>query len=107
MKDSRGKATGRDPITPRNREKSRTMTPEERFDRIETNIDKILGGTRDLIAVSRVVLDSIKEMREQHDADYRNVREQHEADYRELRFHQRATTEKLNILIDTVDRIIR
>jgi transcriptional regulatory protein LevR len=78
------------------------LQKEQRLD-----IDKILNGTRDLIAVSRVFLDSIKEMREQHDADYRKIREQHEADYKELRELSRETSEKLNILIDTVDRIIR
>ena len=68
------------------------MTPEERLDRIETilekqnpEIEKQNAGIRDLIIVSRTVLTSIQELREA----------------------QAATDGKLNILIDTVDRIIR
>src|SRR5438105_9683952 len=90
------------------------MTPEERLDRIEKALDRHIefAGTGlekqnqqidkqneaipGLIAVGRTCLDSIKEMREVH-----------EKDYAELRKAQAATEEKLNILIDTVDRIIR
>ncbi|MBI4475513.1 MAG: hypothetical protein HY646_22805 [Acidobacteria bacterium] len=100
------------------------MTPEERFTRIETNLervsqrmdgmteaqarrqaqldkqlkgiheaqarhqaqlDKHLKGIQDLIVVSRTLLDSVKELRDA----------------------QKDTDEKLNILIDTVDKIIR
>ena len=61
------------------------MTPEERFTKIEDAI-------RDLIVVSRTFLDSQKEV---------TVQIQH------LRHAQQATDEKLNILIDTVDRLIR
>jgi phosphoribosyl-dephospho-CoA transferase len=86
------------------------MTPEERFVRIEgvlqstaeqqarhtEQIDKQNEGIRSLIVVARTCLDSIKEMRESHDADYKKLLES-----------QATTDEKLHILIDTVDRIIR
>ena len=68
------------------------MSPEERFERIETAIEKHNGAIRDLILVSRTILAqsenvvlSIKELREAH----------------------ATTDEKLNILIENVDRIIR
>jgi len=48
------------------------------------------------MVVGRTCLDSIKEMRESHNADYKKLLEA-----------QAATDEKLNILIDTVDRVIR
>jgi predicted metal-binding protein len=79
------------------------MTPEERLDRIERllqttaeHIDKHDAAIRSLIVVGRTCLDSIKDMRESHEADYKKLLEA-----------QTATEEKLNILIDTVDRIIR
>ena len=68
------------------------MTPEERLDRIETMIDKQNEGIRGLIVVARTCLDSFQEVRES---------------VKELRAAQAATDEKLNILIATVDRIIR
>ena len=97
------------------------MTPEERLNRIENAldrhiefvgrslqvqnqlIDKNTAGIRDLIVVGRTCLDSIKAMRETHQKDY----EQWSAKMNELREAQAATEEKLNILINTVDRIIR
>ena len=86
------------------------MTPEERFERIErnlelmterqlaqkTDIDKMLDAAGKLIVVGRTCLDSLQEMRQQHDADYKKLLDA-----------QAATDEKLNILIDTVDRVIR
>jgi hypothetical protein len=74
------------------------MTAEERFARIE-------GGIRDLIVVSRTVLDSMQELR---------------ASTQELREAQKHTDDKLNALIqaqiesehrvsrlaDTVDKLI-
>jgi hypothetical protein len=68
------------------------MTPEERFDRIELVIEKNTNGIRDLIVVSRTILTTTEKVTEQ---------------IKELREAQAATDEKLNILIDTVDRIIR
>lgn len=86
------------------------MTPEERFDRIETAIEKLImdgekqnEGIRSLIVVARTCLDSIKEDREAHREDHKQVM----AEIDKLRDAQAVTDEKLNILIDTVDRIIR
>ena len=93
------------------------MTPEERLDRIETiiekqnqEIEKQNAGIRDLIVVSRTVLTSIQglhgsiqELREVQRKDH----EEWSAQMKDLRDAQAATDEKLNILIDTVDRIIR
>ena len=86
------------------------MTPEERLDRIETiiekqnqEIDKQNAGIRDLIIVGRTVLTSIQELREVQHKDH----QEWTAQMKELRDAQAATDEKLNILIDTVDRIIR
>jgi len=79
------------------------MTPEQRLDRIEAILDKQTDqiekqneGIRGLIVVARTCLDSIQELRES----------QRES-VKELRNAQVATDEKLNILIATVDRIIR
>ena len=100
------------------------MTPEERFAKIESilqataekhvllqeqqerqqaqrgafgrEIEKQNDGIRSLIVVARTCLDSIREMRERHDADYQKLLES-----------QAITDEKLHILIDTVGRVIR
>ena len=68
------------------------MTPEERFTKIENGIHAMTelqarneSAVRDLIAVSRTVLNAIDDLREA----------------------QKSTDEKLQILIETVDRIIR
>ena len=86
------------------------MTPEERLDRIEgiiekqsQEIDKQNSGIRDLIIVSRTVLTSIQESREVQHKDH----EEWNVQMKGLRDAQAATDGKLNILIDTVDRIIR
>ena len=100
------------------------MTPEERFERIEEAlqrstelqakqgtqidkhsevIDKHNEAIRSLIIVGRTCLDSIKEDRE----IYRKDHERMMAGIDKLREAQTATDEKLHILIDTVDRIIR
>ena len=72
------------------------MTPEERFTKIEAQIEKQNEGIQGLVVVSRTVLTSIQELRAvQHDM-IEEVRELH-----------KHTDEKLNILIDTIDRIIR
>jgi hypothetical protein len=86
------------------------MNSEERLNRIEKILeansrqlgsvvqesDKHNDAISKLIVVARTCLDSIKDMRESHEADYRNLLEA-----------QAATDEKLNILVHTVDRIIR
>ena len=93
------------------------MTPEERLTKIEktlqsltdaqvehtAQIEKQNAGIRDLIVVGRTCLDSIQTMRQAHEKDY----EEWTAKMNDLREAQAATDEKLNILIDTVDRIIR
>lgn len=86
------------------------MTPEERFARIETQIENLIvvsraqnetlqkhnEGIQSLIVVARTVLTSIQELRTVQDKMIEEVRELH-----------KHTDEKLNILVDTVDRIIR
>ena len=100
------------------------MTPEERFTRIENalnaaaeyhakhaeaiarhdaEIEKHNSAIRDLIVVSRTILDSQKETTVHIQAlasESRQMREAQQAT-------QQATDEKLHILIETVDRIIR
>jgi hypothetical protein len=72
------------------------MTPEERLNKVEALIEKQNEGIQSLIVVARTCLDSIRELRDlQRD------------DHNKLIAAQSATDEKLNILIDTVDRIIR
>jgi hypothetical protein len=75
------------------------MSPEERFERIETLIEKQNAGIRDLIVVTGTALAATENL----------VVSQKEVtvQIKELREAQSATDEKLNILIDTVDRIIR
>ena len=72
------------------------MTPEERLAKIEAQIEKQNEGIQGLIVVSRTVLTSIQELRAVQQEMIEEVRELH-----------KHTDEKLNILIDTVDRIIR
>lgn len=86
------------------------MASEERLERIEAiierqnqEIDKQNAGIRDLIVVSRTVLTSLQELREIQREDHKEWTGQ----MKELRDAQAATDEKLNILINTVDRIIR
>ena len=69
-----------------------SMTPEERFTKIENAIYTMTelqardeSAIRDLISVSRTVLSAIDDLREA----------------------QKSTDEKLHILIETVERIIR
>ena len=89
------------------------MTPEERFTQIENAIQALIeiqsqheaqiekqnAGIRDLVLVSRTLLDSQKEVTKQ-------IQEFREAQ-RELTEKQKTTEEKLHALIETVDRIIR
>jgi hypothetical protein len=79
------------------------MTPEERFDRIELVIEKNTNGIRDLIVVSRTILTTTEKVMTSLEASQKEVTKQ----IQELRKAQAETDEKLNILIDTVDRIIR
>ena len=97
------------------------MTPEERLNRIENALDRHIEFVGPELAGAESAnrqeyrwdlrpdcggkhcLDSIKAMRETHQKDH----EQWSAKMNELREAQAATEEKLNILINTVDRIIR
>ena len=72
------------------------MTPEERFDRIENSI-------RDLIVVSRTILTTTENLV----ASQKEVTEQIKELRKAQAEAQAATDDKLNILIDIVDRIIR
>ena len=76
---------------------------QEQLDRISRENDKNIDAIRSLIAVGRTCLDSIRETRQSHENDYKELRDS----IRQLREAQAETGEKLNILIDTVDRIIR
>jgi len=79
------------------------MTPDERHARIESEIEKHNTAIQGLIVVGRTCLDSIREMGDRHEKDH----ERFMARIEELRAAQAETDEKLNILVDTVDRIIR
>jgi hypothetical protein len=68
------------------------MSPEDRFERIENAI-------RDLIVVSRTTLTATENLV--------NSQKEVTQQIRELREAQATTDEKLNILIDTLERIIR
>ena len=103
------------------------MTSEERLDRVEKLlvqqgelIEKHQSAIRDLIVVSRTTLtsvgetrgsvqelrDSVQELRDSVQELRESVQELRES-VQELREAQSATDEKLNILIETVDRIVR
>ena len=66
-------------------ERRDSVTPEERFERIEAQTERNTVAIKDLIVVSRTLLSSVGEL--------------HEA--------QKHTEAKLNILIDTVDRFVK
>ena len=89
------------------------MKHEERLTWVEQQTEKNTAAIRDLILVSRTSLDAISGLREAHEAHEAHLEahlKEHErisADIDKLREAQAATDEKLNILIDTVDRIIR
>ena len=66
-------------------------------------IDKHNDAIRSLIVVARTCLDSFQEIRDVQRKD----REDWVTQMKELRAAQAETGEKLNILVNTVDRIIR
>ena len=72
------------------------MTTEERFEKIE-------AGIRDLIVVSRTVLDSITELRETQKESQKRTDEMFNA----LIQAQRESEEKISRLSATVDKLIR
>ena len=75
----------------------------EQIDKQTVEIEKQNAGIKDLVIVSRTVLDSIQELDKARLKD----REEWNAQMKDLRDAQAATDEKLHILIDTVDRIVR
>ena len=86
------------------------MTPDERFERIERQMEqngveiaKQNEGIRGVIVVARTSLDSIQELRDAQRDDHTKVI----AEIKDLREAQAVTDEKLSTLIDTVDRMIR
>ena len=82
------------------------MTTEERFERIETNLEKNTAAIRDLIVVSRTLLTTVGELQQgQKHTDERLNNLIDTVD--ELRQAQKHTDEKLNVLIETVDRFVR
>ncbi|MBI2150942.1 MAG: hypothetical protein HYU27_10120 [Acidobacteria bacterium] len=100
------------------------MTPEERFTKIENaiqaitetqarhEIEKQNAGIRDLITVSRTLLDSQQGLLASHQEMRNTLQElaafqkQTTAEIHELREAPKYTDEKLNALIDVVNRII-
>ena len=103
------------------------MTAEERFTKMENLLATVIenqakhdAGIRDLIAVSRTVVDSQKQTTARIDAltsdiselrgaidDLRQGQKDLQEGQKELREAQKATEDKLHALIETVDRIIR
>jgi len=88
------------------------MTPEERFERIEKiieeqrTIDKHNEAIKDLIRIGRIITDAQQVTNAQINEMHRGITRLTE-DITELREAQKETDERLNILIDTVDRIVR
>jgi hypothetical protein len=96
------------------------MTPEERFTKIENVLETLTenhlrhdAAIRDLIVVSRTTLNAIGELREGHKELQEtsrilqvSIQKLHESQI-ELQESQKATEDKLHVLIETVDRIIR
>jgi hypothetical protein len=100
------------------------MTPEERFKRVENflatvaesqakqagEIEKNNAAIRDLIVISRTLIDSHKRAEVETDKLRESIAELRKsiAELRaEFRNRQQDTDEKLHILVETVDRIIR
>jgi hypothetical protein len=94
---------------------------QEHLDKQSAEINKQNAGIRDLVVVSRMILSDVEKLATSHDGVLqafltsqkevtRQILENTEQ-IKELRKAQAeaqaATDEKLNILIDTVDRIIR
>ena len=87
------------------------MTPEERFERIEKiieeqrTIDKHNEAIKDLIRIGRIITDAQQVTNAQINEMHRGITRLTE-DIAELREAQKETDERLNILIDIVDRLI-
>ena len=97
------------------------MTTEERFTKIENTLEMVSenlsrheGAIRDLIVVSRTLLESQNEMRDTHQRDHDAWREAHremertlDSRFRTLAEQSAETDKRLNALIEIVDGIIR
>ena len=89
------------------------MTSEERLDKLGELIEKHQFAIRDLILVSRTTLTAVEEIRGSLQDLTGTVQEltgtvqELTGSVQVLREAQGATDEKLNILIETVERIIR
>jgi len=79
------------------------VKPEERFERIERQTEKNTEAMKDLIVVARSITDAQLKTDGQIGELRQSIAELREA----MREAQKETDERLNILIDTVDRIIR
>jgi hypothetical protein len=86
------------------------MTPEERFTKIENALNTVAEyqarhatEMEELRAIHKVLALALSKTAEMQQAGAKEFRE----GMKELRETQQATEEKLNALIDTVDRIIR
>lgn len=86
------------------------MTPEERFERIETIIEKqnaqvgqVIEAAKTLIIIGRTTLDSCTELR----ASVADFITENRAAMREERENRAHTDGKIDALIDTIDRMIR
>jgi archaellum component FlaC len=75
----------------------------EQINRQSEEINKQNAGIRDLVVVSRTILTTTEKIVTSMAESQQEVTKQ----IKELREAQASTDEKLNILIDTVDRIIR
>jgi len=75
------------------------MTPEERLDRLERIVEKQNEGIKDLIRVGRIVTDAQIVTNSQINELQRAIARLTEA--------QKETDDRLNVLIDIADRIIR
>jgi ABC-type transporter Mla subunit MlaD len=82
------------------------MIPEERLDRLERIIEKQNDGIKDLIRVGRILTDAQQVATAHINEMHRGITRLTE-DIAQLRDAQKETGERLNILIDTVDRIVR
>jgi len=88
------------------------MTPEERFNRLEQIIESHNDAIKDLIPVGRIITDAQQVTNTQITRLAEDLHGVHGAitrvteDIAQLREAQKETDERLNILIDIVDRLI-
>ena len=75
------------------------MTPEERLDRLERIVEKQNDGIKDLVRIGRIITDAQIVTNSQINELQRAIARLAEA--------QKETDDRLNILIDIADRLIR